>query len=524
MTTHPSPLPEREAQLRMLAEQAPAVIWTTDRDLKYTSTEGAGLAALKLTPRELIGTPIGQTGEAGSAAAEILLQAHRRALAGESVTYHLQWAGVFFEGHVEPLRSETGQIDGCIGVALDITERLRSYQLLERRVHERTRELSSLLAFSQQVSATLNAHELMDLVVDEVMRLVDATETALFLLDGDVLKVAAQRSRDREDAPEEVPVALDEAGRALLGLDNPVPIILADLAASGDADALRGAAISCVVGRWLDQKRGLRSVMWVPMAVKSKVTGGLCVAHSEPGKYSEREAALIQAIASQAAVAIENARLYERAQELAVLQERQRLARDLHDSVAQSLYSLTLMAEAARRLINAGNTERGGGYLARIGESAQQLLKEMRLLVYELRPLVLERDGLAAALKQRLETVENRTGVESSLVVEGSGLVPELIEVELFRIAQEALNNSLKHSGASSVAIRLCTAPEQVTLAISDNGRGFSPGAMGDKGGLGLVSMRERAQRLGGRLDFESGPGEGASITVCIPIPAAEEK
>ncbi len=524
MMTDPSPSPEREAQLRILLVQTPAVIWTTDRDLRYTSTEGAGLAALRLTPGELIGKSVAHTGEEGSAAAEIVLQAHRRALAGENVTYHLQWGDAFFEGHVQPLRGASGQIEGCIGVALDISERLRSYQLLERRVDERTRELSWLLAFSRQAAATLDVSALTDLVVDEVTRLVDTTETALFMLDGDVLKVVAQRGRDRDTAPEEVRIALDEAGRAFLNRDDPAPVVHSDLASGGDASAQRGAAIRCVAGRWLDQTHGLRSIMWVPMAAKNTVTGGLCVAHAEPGKYSERDAALIQAVASQAAVAIENARLYEQARELAVLQERQRLARDLHDSVTQSLYSLTLMAEAARRLVNAGNIERGGGYLARIGESAQQLLKEMRLLVYELRPLILERDGLAAALKQRLETVENRTGVETSLVVEGSGLVPELIEVELFRIAQEALNNSLKHSGASSVLVRLNTAPAEVTLAISDNGRGFIPGAVGDKGGLGLVSMKERTHRLGGRLDIESGPGAGASITVCIPIPGAGEK
>ena len=271
MTTPLSPSPEREAQLRMLVEQAPAVIWTTDRDLKYTSTEGAGLAALHLTPDELIGTPVGSTGGAGSAAAEILLQAHRRALAGESVTYQLQWADAsFFEGHVEPLRSASGEIDGCIGVALDTTERLRSYHLLEQRVRERTRELSSLLAFSQQVSATLDVHELMDLVVDGVMHLVDASETALFLLDGDVLKMTAQQGGDREEAPEEVQIVLDEAGRALLNRDTSVPVVLSDLTTDGGRDALR-----CVAGGWLDRKHHLRSIMWVPLSAKNKVTGGL---------------------------------------------------------------------------------------------------------------------------------------------------------------------------------------------------------------------------------------------------------
>ena len=154
----------------------------------------------------------------------------------------------------------------------------------------------------------------------------------------------------------------------------------------------------------------LRSIMWIPLVVKQKLIGGLGIGHEEPGKYTERDAGLVQAIASQAAVALENARLYEQAHELAVMHERQRLARELHDSVTQSLYSLSLMAEAARRLVAAGNKDRGMGYLVRIGESAQQVLKEMRLLVYELRPLMLERDGLASALKQRLETVEGRAG------------------------------------------------------------------------------------------------------------------
>ncbi len=343
----PQTVLQSEAQLRLLVAQVPAVIWTTDKNLKYTSIGGAGLAALNLGPSDLIGKHATSTGKAGSPEVDTVLQAHQRALSGESVAYQTRWADSFFEGYIEPLRGADGEIDGCVGVALDITERVRSQQLLEQRVTQ--------------------AHD------------------------------------------------------------------------------------------------------------------------------------------------------------LAVLHERQRLARELHDSVTQSLYSLSLMAEAARRLVSAGNIERGAGYLARIGESAQQVLKEMRLLVYELRPLILERDGLANALKQRLEAVEDRTGVKTSLIVEGDGLVPEHIEAELYRIALEALNNSLKHSRASSVSVRLCTTPEEVTLAVIDDGRGFLPGTVVDKGGLGLVSMQERTQRLGGRLDVASGPGQGASITVYIPFGHTEE-
>jgi signal transduction histidine kinase len=279
------------------------------------------------------------------------------------------------------------------------------------------------------------------------------------------------------------------------------------------AEAIRRAG-----GALLDRNEFLRSIMWVPLVVKQKLIGGLGIGHREPGKYTDRNAGLVQAIAGQAAIALENAQIYEQAHELAVMHERQRLARELHDSVTQSLYSLSLMAEAARRLVAAGNTDKGMGYLMRIGESAQQVLKEMRLLVYELRPLMLERDGLASALKQRLETVEGRAGVETKLVVEGAGLIPEHIETELYRIAQEALNNSLKHSSASSVAIYLSTKGDPVALTVQDNGRGFSAEEIADKGGLGLVSIQERTQRLGGDVDVVSAPGEGVTITVTIPL------
>ena len=517
--THLSPLPKSEAQLRLLIGQVPATIWTTDRDLKYTSTEGAGLAALKIGPGELIGKHVASTGAAGSPEADTVLQAHRRALAGESVAYRTEWAGLFFEGYIEPLRGADGEIEGCIGVALDISERMGAYQLLEQRVNERTRELSSLLAFSRQASATLDVHLLMELVVEEVTRLVEATEVGLFLLEGNVLKVTAQRGLYQDGAAKPMQLTLEDSDLDAMRRSSSGAIIVSDLAGSQDAGMIGGAG-----RRWLEQRGDLRSIMWVPLTIKQTVIGGLGIAHAEPNKYCEREAGLVQTIASQAAIAIENARLYEQAHELAVLQERQRLARELHDSVTQSLYSLTLMAEAARRLVSAGSVERGAGYLARIGESAQQVLKEMRLLLYELRPLTLERDGLASALKQRLEAVEGRAGVETSLFIEGSGIVPEHIDAELYRIAQEALNNSLKHSGASSVMVRLCTTPEEINLTVSDNGRGFSAKSVADKGGLGLVSMQERTHRLGGRLDIVSQPDEGALIAVCIPFGAAGKK
>jgi PAS domain S-box-containing protein len=197
----------------------------------------------------------------------------------------------------------------------------------------------------------------------------------------------------------------------------------------------------------------------------------------------------------------------------ALLEERQRLARELHDSVTQSLYSLTLLAEAGRRMAAAGDLDRVGQYVGRLGETAQQALKEMRLLVYQLRPLALEAEGLAGALQHRLDAVEKRGGVQARLVVEGLVSLPARVEEALFRVAQEALNNALKHAGASAVTVTLCGGKGLVGLEITDNGRGFDP-AQASGGGLGLTSMRERVDQLGGDFALLTGPGRGTTVSV----------
>jgi signal transduction histidine kinase/ligand-binding sensor domain-containing protein len=214
--------------------------------------------------------------------------------------------------------------------------------------------------------------------------------------------------------------------------------------------------------------------------------------------------------------------------EQAIAAERNRLARDLHDSVTQSLYSLTLLAEAGQRMLaaNSGAPELAGNQ-ARLGDIAQQALQEMRLLVYELRPLALESEGLVGALEQRLETVERRAGVQAVVSVQGEIELASDVEEELYRIAQEALNNALKHAKASRVELSIRAAEGAVTLRVSDDGRGFDPASAGEHGGLGLVGMRERADRIGAQLELQSAPGEGTTMTIhcCVAngLPAMTE-
>ena len=204
--------------------------------------------------------------------------------------------------------------------------------------------------------------------------------------------------------------------------------------------------------------------------------------------------------------------------DLAVLEERNRLARELHDSVTQALYGLTLFSEAGLRFAQSGDLTQGTHYMGRISETSQQVLKEMRLLVYELRPLALEREGLVGALCHRLDAVERRAGVDPQLLLDEPIELPARLEEELYRIAQEALNNSLKHAAASSVIVRISAAQRQVALEVEDNGRGFDPAAARNSAGMGLNNIRDRSERLGGSATITSRPGGGTKVQVRVPL------
>ena len=214
---------------------------------------------------------------------------------------------------------------------------------------------------------------------------------------------------------------------------------------------------------------------------------------------------------------VENARLRQEVDRAAVMRERSRLARELHDSVTQQLYSLTLLAEGWRRLAHNGKLDGQTDYLAELGAIAQQALKEMRLLVHELRPSALEQDGLLGALHQRLEAVERRSGVEKRLLADDLLDLPSPIEEEMYGIIQEALNNALKHAAATTVTVRVGIVGREVRAEISDNGVGFEASASG-RSGLGLTSMQERADKLGATLTIDSAPNAGTKVTLQVPI------
>jgi len=255
-----------------------------------------------------------------------------------------------------------------------------------------------------------------------------------------------------------------------------------------------------------------------PIRAKGQALGLLSLFDHSILDYTIEEITLFMTIADQIGGMVERARLFRQAEIAAVVQERQRLARELHDSVTQLLYSQVLFAGAGLKVLSQGDVETVKGHLNSLDQGAQQALKEMRLLVYQLRPSDYLDEGLVGALTRRLDSVEKRTGINARLVVEGTLHLDESLEMALYRIAEEALNNTLKHAQASAVTITLRALPGRVILEVADNGIGFDPQHLTRQGGMGLHSMRERTEALGGRIEFRSQPGAGTEIKIEIEV------
>ena len=259
----------------------------------------------------------------------------------------------------------------------------------------------------------------------------------------------------------------------------------------------------------------IRSWMGVPLMVKDRVIGKLTLDHSEPNHYTEWHAELALAFANQVAVAIDNARLWAQAEEAAVAAERNRLARDLHDAVTQTLFSASLIAEVLPRLWER-NPDEGRRRLAELRELTRGALAEMRTLLLELRPSVLTEAGLASLLRQLAEATIGRARLPVSLAVDEQIQLPPEVQVALYRIAQEALNNVAKHSGARKATVSLCQKAGRVELSIGDDGQGFDA-SQSRLHSLGLGIMRERAEAIGAALKIESEAGNGARVLVVWP-------
>jgi signal transduction histidine kinase len=234
--------------------------------------------------------------------------------------------------------------------------------------------------------------------------------------------------------------------------------------------------------------------------------------------YGIDEIALVTALAEQLGMMLETQRLRKHAASMAVLEERQRLARDLHDSVTQTLYSLSLFSRAGREAAEDGDATRLAHSLAELERNTLHALREMRLLLYELRPADLEQEGLARAIQLRLDTVERRVGLQLDVQLADLPPLPPSFEVQLYHIIVEALNNVIKHAAASFLRVALVERDGCLNLCVEDDGSGYDPAQR--KGGMGLSNIRERVARLHGTITITSAPGSGVQLDAVIPYPA----
>jgi signal transduction histidine kinase len=394
----------------------------------------------------------------------------------------------------------------------------KAYQSLERRVSERTRELEILNAIAAAVNRSLDLKEVFQYAID-------TTGDALGLEVGAAFRLA------EEEAQEENPRLALLAHRGLS----------AEFLPYVERLPLRGSMIEKAIPAGAPQvwtpaeyhlepirkallREGLRVGISVPLMAQSTLLGAMVLGSRRQRSLSGEELSLLAAIAQEVSMAVKNARLYDRAQQMAAMEERNRLAQELHDSVTQSLYSLTLYAEAAARMLEAGRMREAAAHLRELGDTARESLQEMRLLIFELKPLALEKAELAEALRSRLDAVESRVGLKTDLRVAGEAVIGNPLKLELYHVAREALNNVLKHACARSVSVDLTLSAAQVVLEVSDDGKGFDPQAGRASGGLGLSGMADRARRVGGEFSVLSSAGHGTKVSFHVSVQGGKDE
>jgi signal transduction histidine kinase len=268
-------------------------------------------------------------------------------------------------------------------------------------------------------------------------------------------------------------------------------------------------------GWWPKRHPDMRSFLGVPIVSPDGVIGSFYLTDKEGGRsFGSEEQELIELLAAHAAIAITNARLYERSRELTILSERNRLALELHDVVSQKLFSLILSAEVAATLIDR-DTHAAQAQVLRLQELAREALEELRSLILGLRPPELEQDGLAGALRKEVGMLERLHGVEIELRLDGSAEAGRDRDGDVLRIAQEAIHNALRHSGAGHIAVVLARTTAGIVVEVSDDGSGFDPDDPELRSRhLGLTSIEERAAELGARLQIRSARGRGTVVAL----------
>ena len=412
--------------------------------------------------------------------------------------------GVFGVNYCQPHQFTGGErrlLQGLAQRAAVAIQNARLYGEARQRLAEieRRREVAEAL---RDLLAVVNSGRslgaILDHVVAQASRLLGSQASAIYLpSDAGLLQVHASRGLDPESAARQVRVGAPPTGRAF-----------SDGRAIAESDAE------------VDHNGGYKAVLAVPLAVKTETYGALTLYYRDSRPFHDEDVALASTFADQAALAIENARLSERAQHAAMLEERQRLARELHDAVTQTLFSASLIAEVAPRLWQR-SPEEATRRLEELRVLTRGALAEMRALLLELRPGALLDTPLSQLLRQLADATTSRARLVAEVRVDGEPRLPPEVQVSLYRIAQEALNNVVKHAEATRVEVAVSSDDAGLELTVVDDGRGFDAADV-PVGHFGVGIMRERAEAIGAELEISGVASGGTRVALRWRDPAAQ--
>jgi signal transduction histidine kinase len=367
-------------------------------------------------------------------------------------------------------------------------------------------ELREVSAAVLAVTAHLSVRDVLRTILTTARRLLDARYAALGIPDskGSFREFLADGISDEQWA------AIGPVPRThgVLGLMlcDPNPVRLADIRDHPQ------------FGWWPAAHPELTDFLGMPIVDGDEILGELFLANScRPGGFTAEDEELLRLLATHAAIALVNARLYERGRELSIVEERNRIARELHDAVTQKLFSLRLTAEAAATLLDR-DPSRAREELAAVRRLAAEATDELRAIVVGQRPVDLTGDELDVALRKQVDLLDRVHEPAVRFVGGCVGRLSDEAQQAVFRIAQEAMHNALRHAGASRIDVDLVSRNGNVVLSVTDDGRGFDSGTAAEANRrLGLASMRERARSVGARLSVTSTPGAGTTVRLEVP-------
>jgi len=403
----------------------------------------------------------------------------------------------------------------ALAVASQAAVAFENAQLFERAQRE-TRRTAALARIASRVALAGPLEPTLDALAQQVVQTSEARACALFVTETDLL---AARLAGMHGLPPEYAQGIEQAMRC-----GDLTFTLAELQEA--RPLVRHNVWKTFLARpaFAHLQRFAGDVDWdmtviVPLVAHGHKLGLMASYYHHDDDPDADELAYLAALANQAATAVQNALLLAQVQEKATMEERARLARDLHDSATQTVFSVGMLAEAARTQYER-RSERVGATLDRVAGLAQQAHSEMRALLFELRPDAALEQGLAIGLERLLEAVRTRSGLPITLSGDDLPSLPPAQAMAVFRIVQEALNNVVKHAHAATVQVQVSRTEGGWTLRVTDDGAGFDPAARPEAerpGGLGMRSMRERALAAGCTLKLVSAPGAGTTVALTIP-------